>query len=84
MIWTDGYTDYNGTNITERYLKQITKLTTIRPSLENSNITSVKKGKGRISTGFASLAMILMYSIWTLIKFSSHCHCQKMHFLDRK
>ena len=30
MIWTDGHTDHNGTNITERYLKAITKLTTIQ------------------------------------------------------
>ena len=34
LIWTDGYTDNNGTNITERYLKQITKFT--------SNTTNIK------------------------------------------
>ena len=27
LIWTDGHTDHNGTNITQRYLKAITKFT---------------------------------------------------------
>ena len=52
MIWTDGHTDHNGTNITERYLKAITKLTTIQHkghAQDRDTTTRVKKGKKQLT-----------------------------------